>query len=192
MLFERDANTLVSGGSIGTGKVENVAIEDVYFEDFYTGEVEDITTKWRDNDCSTAAFSVAGDGDLYGAYPNLRDSLGQGSGNDSCSYNSDRTLDEFASTQAICRGFVRSVRYIVEHKSSESAAIDSVSAQVTVSDVPITAGNSSVSVTVSQCFSADYYSGGKPQNAMYEPTLSGTDHHYISKLDNINHHRVSC
>jgi hypothetical protein len=123
----------------------NVTLSKVYFEDYLTGNLTDITAAWKAGECTTRAYTGS---------PTITSA---GTAVDaSCTFSAADTSSALESTSAMCQGFVKAVYYKVNHGTDESGAISAVSATVTLTDVPIEdAGDV---VTVAQTFAVAFTS----------------------------------
>jgi hypothetical protein len=148
MLVPRSASTSATSGTATISEAKNVNLGSVYFEDYVTGALTDITTSWKTNECVTQGYSGS---------PSLS---GAGTAIDAaCTFSNTDTETLWLETEAVCQGFVKSVHYTVKHASSVDATITSVTADVTLSDVPISSlDGTDAAVTVVQSFGVDFYS----------------------------------
>lgn len=123
-----------------------VTLSAVYFEDYLTGSLTDITTTWAASTCATQAFAAGA------------------AGNPSCSFSSTATATALQSFPALCQGFVKAVYYTVSHETTTAATISAVTATVTLSDVPMPEDEASV-VTVTQTFGTRFSSSDATQQS---------------------------
>ena len=146
----RAADTVASNDLTTAKEVKSVNLKFVYFQDYLTGNLTDITEAWGNGDCATTAYT--GRPDLATAGTNI---------NPNCSFSSYSTYHALlSSSAALCQGFVTAVHYTVSHDTTTAAGITSISATATISDVPITNSdaNNGTAVTVAQTFGVAFSS----------------------------------
>jgi cytoskeletal protein RodZ len=149
----RNSRVEADNGNAALSDTVDVALSGVYFEDYLTGSLTEVTTSWERYSCRTRAYSGAPS--LYEAGTEV---------NSNCTFSSANTADELLAGAAFCQGFVKAVYYTVNHTTGAEAVFTSVSATVTLSDVPIadlpTSSNATTTtaVTVTQTFSIEFTS----------------------------------
>lgn len=105
----------------------NVQLNSIYFQDILTNEQTDITTDWLSNGCTTYSYSNSNVTD-YVVTPS----------DSTCSFSSTATKRSILSNASLlCLGMVKSVEYIVNHASTADAEIESIRANVVITDVPM-------------------------------------------------------
>lgn len=162
------ASVLASAGFAKISSAVQVTISSVTFSEFSTGAKKVITSLWTGNNCATTAY------DEFNQYKTSKSS---------CLFSATSAYPPLIlqSNTAVCQGFVTAVDYLVTHSTTGYGIISSVTAAVTVTDVPLFFGSPKValfennydgfspgnfagysgeipSVSVSQSFSATFMS----------------------------------
>eukprot|EP00600_Ochromonadales_sp_CCMP1393_P013967 CAMPEP_0175006020 /NCGR_PEP_ID=MMETSP0005-20121125/5631_1 /TAXON_ID=420556 /ORGANISM="Ochromonas sp., Strain CCMP1393" /LENGTH=591 /DNA_ID=CAMNT_0016261319 /DNA_START=427 /DNA_END=2199 /DNA_ORIENTATION=+ len=181
-LYVASAASVVASTGVATiADTISITLNSVNFDDYDTHSVTDVTTAWNANDCNTTAY--------YGS-PTLTDAGTTISS--SCTFSDANTLGNLTSSSSgLCTGFVKNVHYTVNHATTTAAAITSITADVVITDVPMTT-STGTAVTVEQCFSVEFdsadatlqtsdngnlverYRSGNPGYLMGKPVLYGS------------------
>jgi hypothetical protein len=123
----------------------NVKINSIFFEDISSQSTSEISSAWNTASCQTT---------YYDNSPHDVTDLSS-----FCSFSSSgtKTLLAASSSPALCLGIVKSVSYSIHHDASSSATINSITADVILTDIPMT-NDSEVSVSFHQSFAVKYAS----------------------------------
>ena len=155
----RSASVLASAGFAAASSVTSVSIRSVKFADYSTGGVKDVTAAYLANKCTSTAYST------LSAYQQS---------NSGCRFSSQSLPFSAEGAIAVCQGFVASVAYTITHSTSSYGTIDTVTAALTVSDVPVfprpalVTGTAAITpdlpvTSVSQSFSVTFTSADNSQ-----------------------------
>ena len=151
IIFYREADTLAENGAADMSQLVNVTLKHVYFEDYLTGDLTDVTSSWTTNGCSTRSY--VGTPSLSAAGTAI---------DSSCSFSEAGTETALLQSAGMCQGFVKAVYYTVGHASSTAATISWVNATVTLTDVPMVplsnSATGATAVTVAQTFEVKFSS----------------------------------
>jgi hypothetical protein len=111
---------VASDGTAVLSDLVEVTLSNVQFEDFITGELSTVTTNWINNNCFTSMMYNL---DLSST---------------PCIFSSSNSLSYFKNRNisVMCMGFIKSVNYVIQHSSTGSGDIDSISAEILLTDLP--------------------------------------------------------
>lgn len=137
-LWIRSADVIASIGFATKSNTVPVTISKIYYYDFITKETKDITSLWSQKNCQQAYATV-------NEFKNTS----------SCIFSRNIINAGLKTTTAVCQSFVMKVDYSVFHSSNAQGTINSVTAVVVVSDIPVVL-NEEISVT--QTFSVSFTS----------------------------------
>lgn len=136
-----EADVLASSGAVSSTQVVGVSLASVEHVDWLSGESTDVTSSWTTLNCSTQS------------YPTTTEDL-QAMNASSCVFASPTTRTQLLTAQAVCTNWIKQVSYRVLHQADAQAAIINITAEVVVTDVPI----SLASLQLSQSFAVDFSS----------------------------------
>jgi hypothetical protein len=144
-VYRRSASLIVPTGIWTTNQMANVKINSIFFEDISLQSTSDITSAWTTGSCQTTF------------YDNSPHDVTDLSSFCSFSSSSTKTLLTASSSPALCLGIVKSVSYSIHHDASSTATINSIIADVILTDIPMTSGID-VSISFHQSFAVKYAS----------------------------------
>lgn len=149
----RQANSVAANGVTTAADVLGIQLDAVFFEDYLSGSMTDITADWGAGTCATKSYTGSPSLDEAGTVVDA-----------ACSFSDASTLTDLRNSATLCQGFVKAVYYTVHHDTTTEAPILLINATVTLSDVPLTdslVANSSTggaAVTVTQTFGVRFAS----------------------------------
>ena len=132
---------VASAGYASASSVVEVTLSSVMFSDYATAITRDVTSAWVTSGCQTTAYP------FYSSY--LKSS---------CAFTTVAPPVSLLAHTAVCQGFVTSVDYLITHSTTSFGVISTVSAAVTITDVPVFVGTPKVG------FFEDSYDGFSPGN----------------------------
>lgn len=160
LFFNRLANTVAANGVTTAGDVKNINLDAVFFEDYLSGSITDITAAWRTGSCVTKSYT---------GEPSLEEAGTAVTA--ACTFSDADTQASLLTSAALCQGLVKAVYYTVHHATSTAAPITQVNATVTLTDLPLTEvpvavnATGSTAVTVTQTFGVRFASSDNSEKS---------------------------
>lgn len=116
------ASTVASNGLTTANQVVPVTLGTVLFQDAFTGSISDVTSTWNYHSCVTRFYSAITNATAIA---------------DPCFFSSTswRDLITASPSNMVCSGFVQSVSYTVNHTADSTGSINTVSADIIITDL---------------------------------------------------------